>query len=155
VGYRFKLRHTRAIVDAIHSGEVTAAEYETMPTFNLQVGACSLAGVGVNVGWQKGWWGRGVRQCRRAQWRSGSPFGVLQHSQLFYHPALPRVLLPCGPCRLQVPKTVSHVPQDVLMPINCWADKENYTTTLTHLAELFVKNFTKFEVGGGVAVLAV
>ena len=34
------------------------------------------------------------------------------------------------------------------MPINCWADKENYTGTLTHLAELFVKNFTKFEVGG-------
>jgi hypothetical protein len=37
VGYRFKLRHTRAIVNAIHSGELGAAEYETMPTFNLQV----------------------------------------------------------------------------------------------------------------------
>ena len=38
VGYRFKLRHTRAIVDAIHSGELSAAEYENMPIFNLQVG---------------------------------------------------------------------------------------------------------------------
>lgn len=38
VGYRFKLRHTRAIVDAIHSGELTKAEYEEMPIFNLKVG---------------------------------------------------------------------------------------------------------------------
>ena len=37
VGYRFKLRHTRAIVDAIHSGELSSAEYENMPIFNLQV----------------------------------------------------------------------------------------------------------------------
>jgi ATP-dependent phosphoenolpyruvate carboxykinase len=31
------LRHTFAIVDAIHSGELRKAEYETLPTFNLQV----------------------------------------------------------------------------------------------------------------------
>lgn len=37
-GYRFKLRHTRAIVDAIHSGELAGAEYETLPLFGLQVG---------------------------------------------------------------------------------------------------------------------
>ncbi len=37
MGYRFKLRHTRAIVDAIHSGELSAGEYENMPIFNLQV----------------------------------------------------------------------------------------------------------------------
>ena len=37
VGRRFKLRHTRAIVDAIHSGELAAAQYDTMPVFNLQV----------------------------------------------------------------------------------------------------------------------
>ncbi len=36
MGYRFKLRHTRAIVDAIHSGELTKAEYEEMPIFNLK-----------------------------------------------------------------------------------------------------------------------
>ena len=36
-GYRFKLRHTRAIVDAIHSGELAKAEYQTLPLFGLQV----------------------------------------------------------------------------------------------------------------------
>jgi len=34
---------------------------------------------------------------------------------------------------------VSNVPSEVLLPSNCWADKENYTKTLSHLAELFVK----------------
>lgn len=34
---------------------------------------------------------------------------------------------------------MSNVPSDVLLPSNCWADKENYTKTLSHLAELFVK----------------
>jgi len=36
-GYRFKLKHTRAIVDAIHSGELLKASYSSMPVFNLQV----------------------------------------------------------------------------------------------------------------------
>ena len=40
IGSRFKLRHTRAIIDAIHSGELEAAEYETMPIFGLKVGCC-------------------------------------------------------------------------------------------------------------------
>ena len=38
VGCRMNLRHTFAIVDAIHSGELRNAEYETLPTFDLQVG---------------------------------------------------------------------------------------------------------------------
>ena len=37
VGCRMNLRHTFAIVDAMHSGELRGAEYETLPTFNLQV----------------------------------------------------------------------------------------------------------------------
>lgn len=36
-GYRIRLQHTRAIVDAIHSGELAAAEYTTLPVFGLQV----------------------------------------------------------------------------------------------------------------------
>ena len=36
-GKRCPLRYTRAILDAIHSGELAAAEYETYETFNLQV----------------------------------------------------------------------------------------------------------------------
>ncbi|EFN52587.1 hypothetical protein CHLNCDRAFT_49080 [Chlorella variabilis] len=84
VGRRFKLRHTRAIVDAIHSGELAAAQYDTMPVFNLQV-----------------------------------------------------------------PTVVSGVPSEALMPVNSWADKEAYRRKLAHLGAQFVKNFKKFEDGGG------
>ena len=37
VGERMPLKHTRAIVDAIHSGELAAAQYVTLPVFGLQV----------------------------------------------------------------------------------------------------------------------
>lgn len=37
VGHRMPLSHTRAIIDAIHDGELLEAEYETLPVFNLQV----------------------------------------------------------------------------------------------------------------------
>jgi len=36
-GKRCPLRFTRAILDAIHSGELAKVEYETYPIFNLQV----------------------------------------------------------------------------------------------------------------------
>lgn len=83
-GHRFKLRHTRAIVDAIHSGELSSAEYDTMPVFNLKV-----------------------------------------------------------------PKSVTDVPSDVLMPSNAWVDKEAYEATLMSLAHLFRENFEIYEDGGG------
>lgn len=38
VGYRMKLKHTRAIIDAIHSGELLDADCEATPIFGLQVG---------------------------------------------------------------------------------------------------------------------
>lgn len=37
VGKRCPLKYTRAIVDAIHSGELARAEYEVYPVFNLHV----------------------------------------------------------------------------------------------------------------------
>ena len=40
VGYRMKLRHTRSIVDAIHSGELKTAETTATPIFGLQVFCC-------------------------------------------------------------------------------------------------------------------
>jgi len=83
-GHRFKLKHTRAIVDAIHSGELQVAEYDTMPVFNLQV-----------------------------------------------------------------PKQVSNVPTEVLMPQNTWIDKEAYSQTVNELAHLFKENFVTYEDGGG------
>ena len=36
-GKRCPLKYTRAIVDAVHSGELAKAEYETFGTFNLQI----------------------------------------------------------------------------------------------------------------------
>jgi phosphoenolpyruvate carboxykinase (ATP) len=83
-GSRFKLKHTRAIVHAIHSGELERAEYETMPVF-----------------------------------------------------------------RLQVPKGVTGVPSEALMPKNAWIDKENYDATLEELAALFKENFAQFRGGDG------
>ena len=83
-GSRFKLKHTRAIVHAIHSGELERAEYETMPVF-----------------------------------------------------------------RLQVPKEVTGVPSEALMPKNAWVDKENYDATLEELATLFKDNFVQFRDGDG------
>jgi ATP-dependent phosphoenolpyruvate carboxykinase len=37
VGYRMKLKHTRAIIDAIHSGELLEADYSVTPLFDLHV----------------------------------------------------------------------------------------------------------------------
>lgn len=43
-GSRCPLKYTRRIVDAVHSGELAAAEYETFGVFNLQI-PTSLEGV--------------------------------------------------------------------------------------------------------------
>ncbi|KAI8904723.1 ATP-utilizing phosphoenolpyruvate carboxykinase [Gorgonomyces haynaldii] len=37
VGKRISLKYSRAIIDAIHSGELSKAEYETYPIFGLQI----------------------------------------------------------------------------------------------------------------------
>lgn len=39
MGSRFKLKHTRAIVNAIHSGVLGDAEYQQTPIFDLHVSA--------------------------------------------------------------------------------------------------------------------
>ena len=48
VGKRMSLKCTRALIDAIHSGELEKAEYQTMPGFNLQVPK-SATGVDSNI----------------------------------------------------------------------------------------------------------
>ena len=45
------LKYTRAIVDAIHSGELGAAPYANTPIFNLQVSRALCGWVG---GWVQG-----------------------------------------------------------------------------------------------------
>jgi len=37
VGSRISIKYSRAIIDAIHNGELEKAEYETYPVFNLQI----------------------------------------------------------------------------------------------------------------------
>jgi hypothetical protein len=46
-----------------------------------------------------------------------------------------------------VPKSCTGVPSPLLLPSNTWDEKEAYTLHLRHLAQLFVNNFRKFEVG--------
>jgi phosphoenolpyruvate carboxykinase (ATP) len=84
VGTRFKLKHTRAIINAIHSGELAKAEYESTPIF-----------------------------------------------------------------RLQVPKTCTGVPEQLLNPENAWKDKGQFRGMLQTLANLYTDNFQKYASGGG------
>ena len=46
---------------------------------------------------------------------------------------------------LNVPKKVPGVPDDVLMPINTWANKDAYNTETKKLGDRFVKNFKSYE----------
>ena len=79
-GQRIKLTHTRAIVDAIHSGDLAGAKTERDPIFGLEV----------------------VTQC-------------------------------------------PGVPSEILIPRNVWPDKRAYKATATKLANLFNRNFAKYE----------
>ena len=48
---------------------------------------------------------------------------------------------------LHVPKKVSGVPSEILMPVNTWTDKADFKKTAKKLAEGFVKNFKNYEDG--------
>jgi len=50
---------------------------------------------------------------------------------------------------LQIPKHVSGVPPEELQPETKWGDKAEFNRTLEALAIMFIKNFKKFEDGGG------
>ena len=59
VGRRMSLPHTRAIVDAIHSGALAAAQYTRMPVFGLEVPQ-SVPGVPSAVLQPRDTWGSGA-----------------------------------------------------------------------------------------------
>ena len=79
VGERMSLKNTRAIIDAIHSGELNDTEYTKMPVFDLDV-----------------------------------------------------------------PTSISGVPDQVLQPWNAWEDSAAYDSTLSTLAELFQGNMQQY-----------
>jgi phosphoenolpyruvate carboxykinase (ATP) len=47
--------------------------------------------------------------------------------------------------KVLVPESVPNVPPEILDPRNTWADPVAYDRQAQKLAELFVKNFTRFE----------
>ncbi|MDR3197411.1 MAG: phosphoenolpyruvate carboxykinase (ATP) [Planctomycetaceae bacterium] len=80
VGKRLSIKYTRAIIDGIHSGELTKSAKTVDPIFGLSI-----------------------------------------------------------------PLSCPGVPAEILNPRNLWLDKTEYDKTAKHLAELFKKNFAKFE----------
>ena len=82
IGKRMSLKISRGLIDAIHSGELEKAEYNTMQGFNLHV-----------------------------------------------------------------PKAVSGIDSNILLPINTWADKEAYKAQAKKLAEQFINNMDKYKEG--------
>lgn len=46
--------------------------------------------------------------------------------------------------KLKIPKGVTGVSSDLLDPSKAWKDQAAYKTTVTSLAEAFIKNFERF-----------
>lgn len=88
-GKRISLKHTRAIIDAIHSGALAQVKTERDPIFGFDV----------------------VTEC-------------------------------------------PHVPPEILVPRNAWADPAAYDGTARKLAALFKDNFKKYGAGAGAEVKA-
>ena len=56
---------------------------------------------------------------------------------------------------LKVPQTCFGVDTEILRPINCWPNKEDYKKAAKSLAEKFVKNFQRYEAGVPAEVIKV
>lgn len=54
-GERMSIKHTRSLIDGIHSGELEAANYETMPIFDLQI-PTECSGVPAEILSPRGTW---------------------------------------------------------------------------------------------------
>ena len=55
---------------------------------------------------------------------------------------------------LQIPTECPNVPSNLLNSRDAWSDKEAYDEKAAHLADLFQKNFTKFEAQASEAIMA-
>ncbi len=91
----------------------------------------------VNTGWFGGGYGVGKRMnlpYTRAMVRAAID-GRLDQAEFVAEPAF----------GLSIPKACPEVPAELLAPRNAWADKAAYDQKAAHLAELFAKNFEKFD----------
>ena len=52
--------------------------------------------------------------------------------------------------RLHVPKTLGNINPDILNPRNAWEDKDLFDKTRDMLAEMFIKNYKKYQEGANV-----
>jgi len=90
----------------------------------------------VNTGWTGGPYGVGTRM-KLAYTRAmitAALNGELDNVEYETHPIF----------RLQMPKSCSNVPSDVLNPRKTWADKDTYDNKTNELAEEFNRNFQKY-----------
>lgn len=90
----------------------------------------------INTGWTGGPYGVGSRmkiKYTRAMVTAALE-GKLNDVEYELHPIF----------NVMVPKTCPNVPDEVLNPRECWADKEAYDVQAKELARMFVNNFKKY-----------
>lgn len=91
----------------------------------------------VNTGWTGGSYGVGQRMKLSYTRRmlSEAIAGNLEDVQFIQDPVF----------GLWIPEKVDHVPSELLHPRNTWTDKEAYDRKAMEVAEMFKKNFRKFD----------
>jgi len=90
----------------------------------------------VNTGWSGGAYGTGHRMklsYTRAM-ITAAMNGELNNVEYDAHPVF----------GVLMPKSCPGVPEEILVPRNTWTDKEAYDKKANELAELFIKNFSKY-----------
>jgi len=93
----------------------------------------------MNTGWSGGKFGIGKRMSLKVT-RSlidSIHSGELDHAEYDTMPGF----------NLRVPKNVTGVDSNILLPINTWADKDAYKAQAKKLAEQFIKNMEKYKDG--------
>ncbi len=129
VGSRIKLRYTRAIIDGIHSGELSAAKTSTTPIFDLHVRQpplplaphCAHLLLVLFV----------RPSCCLDKLSSFQAGSVHRGAQLIAERCATEA------CCAQVPVACSGVPDEILNPRNQWSNKGEFDSTLSHLADLY------------------
>lgn len=88
---------------------------------------------------------------------TGGPYGEGTRMKIYYTRAMVNAALNGSLDRVefvedptfgvQIPTSCPHVPKDVLMPRETWADKNAYDAQAKKLAQMFIENFKEFEDG--------